>query len=218
MAVLIAAGVDVAPRRVAQTVRALGCIALVIGVVAAVAARVEFTPPPGHLRVVTPLVVGAIGLVLVAWGFLATVSARWPLTALGCAALLVPALGLRLLAPLETYAESRSARSIARNVPADSEVVCLQTFHTSLPFYLRRPVVLVSRDAHELTSRYVTAMRERFMGGPYLQPVERFAAVIADRDVVVLTKERTQDVTRLAKRPFVALYSQRRSLLLQPAS
>jgi 4-amino-4-deoxy-L-arabinose transferase-like glycosyltransferase len=217
MAVLIAAGVDAAPRRVAQTVRALGCVALVIGVAATIAVRLDFTPTHGHLRVVTPPVVGAIGLTLVAWGLLATVSGRRPFAALACAALLAPALGLRLLAPLGPYAESRSARSLARNVPADSKVVCLQTFHTSLPFYLRRPVLLVSRDAHELTSRYVTAMHDRFMGGPYLQPVERFADVIADRDVVVLTKKRTQ-VTRLAKRPFVALYSQRRSVLLQPAS
>ena len=37
------------------------------------------------------------------------------------------------------------------------------------------------------------------------------------RNVVVLTKEPTQDVNRLANRPFVPLYSQRRSLLLRPA-
>ncbi len=185
MAVLIAAGVDAAPRRVAQTVRALGCVALVIGGAAAIAGRLDFTFVHGDLRAVMPRVIAAVALTLVIWGVLATVSGRWPLAALGCIALLAPALGLRLLAPLGAYAETRSARSIARNVPADSKV---------------------------------SALRERFIGSPYLQPVERFADVIADGDVVVLTKGRTQDVSRLANRPFIALHSQHRSLLLQPAS
>jgi 4-amino-4-deoxy-L-arabinose transferase-like glycosyltransferase len=218
MAVLIAAGVDAAPGAVAQTVRALGWLALVVGVAAAIAARVAFTPVAGHLRVVTPPVVAAVGVALIAWGLLAVVGTRWPVAQLACAALLAPLLGLRLLAPIGTYAESRSARNIARYVPADRQVVCLQTFRTGLPFYLGRPVLLLSRDGHELTSRYVLAMHDRFMGGPYLQPVERFADVIADGQVVVLTKERTQYVTRLAKRPFISLYSQRRTSLLQPAS
>ena len=218
LSLLIAAGAAAAPRRVVQTVRALGCVALAMGLVAAVMACADFTPAHGHLRVVTPAAVAALGAVLVAWGLFATLCARSPLAALACVALFAPAVGLRMLTPLAPYAESRSARGIARNIPADSTVVCLQTFHTSLPFYLRRPVVLVSRDAHELTSRYVMSTRDRFMGGTYLQPVERFADVLGShRNVVVLTKEPTQDVNRLANRPFVPLYSQRRSLLLRPA-
>lgn len=218
IAVLIATGADAEPQRIALTVRLLGGIALLTGIVSLIMGRVEFTPALGHLRVVTPAVVTAAGFVLTGWGLLAVATARWPPAALGCAALLVPVLGLRMLGPVGVYAESRSARDIARNIPAGSKVVCLQTFHTSLPFYLRRPVLLVTRDGHELTSRYVTAMRDRFMGSEYLQPVERFADVVAaDGDIVVLTKEQAKYVTRLARRPFVPLYSQRRNILLRPA-
>src|SRR6266404_1488154 len=110
-----------APRRVAQTVRALGCVALVIGGAAAIAGRLDFTFVHCDLRAVMPRVIAAVALTLVIWGVLATVSGRWPLAALGCIALLAPALGLRLLAPLGAYAETRSARSIAPNAPADSK-------------------------------------------------------------------------------------------------
>ncbi len=217
ISVLIAAGAGAEPRRVTGTLRLLGAVALLIGIGALLTSHVAFTPPRGPLRVVTPAALFAVGLALVGWGMLTTLVARRPAAALVCAALLAPTLGLGLLEPIGVYAASRSARDIAMNIPSDSTVLCLQTFHTSLPFYLGRPVLLVTRDAHELTSRYVTATRERFMGGEDLQPVERFADLIAaDPNVVVLTKEQQRDVTRLAKRPLVLVYTHRRSLLLRP--
>jgi 4-amino-4-deoxy-L-arabinose transferase-like glycosyltransferase len=216
--VLIAAGANADPQRVARTLRLLGGVALLTGITTVIVGHVGAAPARGHLRALTPTVLATAGFVVAAWGVLTTTVARRSRAALACAALLAPALGLGLLGPMGVYAESRSARDIARNIPAHGKVVCLQTFRTSLPFYLQRPVVLVTRDAHELTSRYVTAMRSRLMGDEYLQSVERFADVIAaDPDVFVLTKEEEKDVRRLAKRPLVRVYAHRRSLLLQPA-
>jgi 4-amino-4-deoxy-L-arabinose transferase-like glycosyltransferase len=56
------------------------------------------------------------------------------------------------------YAESRSARPLASRLEALApgvEVACLECFPTGLPFYLERPVTLISRDGRETTSNYI---------------------------------------------------------------
>jgi 4-amino-4-deoxy-L-arabinose transferase-like glycosyltransferase len=50
--------------------------------------------------------------------------------------------------------EAGSSRGLAARVPAGAEVACLECFPNGLPFYLGRPVVLVTRDGRELTSNY----------------------------------------------------------------
>jgi len=78
--------------------------------------------------------------------------------AIACLALLLPGL-LTVAAPsFEAYADARSSRAMARRIlelPPATEIACLRCFPSALPFYLGRPITLVSDDASELRSNYV---------------------------------------------------------------
>jgi 4-amino-4-deoxy-L-arabinose transferase-like glycosyltransferase len=71
----------------------------------------------------------------------------------------VPLLVVRCWKPLETYALTSSARRLAeailRGPERDLPVYGYYYFRTSLPFYLRRPIGLVTSDGDELTSNYI---------------------------------------------------------------
>ena len=57
------------------------------------------------------------------------------------------------------YAEARSARPLASRIAAlapGADVACLECLPTGLPFYLKRPVTIISRDGRETTSNYIT--------------------------------------------------------------
>jgi 4-amino-4-deoxy-L-arabinose transferase-like glycosyltransferase len=59
---------------------------------------------------------------------------------------------------LVLYAQTRSSRDLAENIPAmppDTEIACLKCLPSGLPFYLKRLVTVVSDDGGELTSNYV---------------------------------------------------------------
>ena len=92
---------------------------------------------------------------------IAAAAARWRRSApaaLACLALLLPALLVATAPSFSAYAEARSSRAIARtmlSLPPEAEVACLRCFPSALPFYLGRPVTLVSHDATELRSNYV---------------------------------------------------------------
>ena len=86
------------------------------------------------------------------------------------AAAIIPLLVLRWLAPLKTYAENDSCRRLATTLLASPEktsrIFGYYCFRTSLPFYLRRPVGLVSAQWGEMSSNYQVAhqARERLRG------------------------------------------------------
>jgi 4-amino-4-deoxy-L-arabinose transferase-like glycosyltransferase len=71
---------------------------------------------------------------------------------------IVPVLVLRWLVPLRLYAEINSSRRLATTILAsperESPLFGYSCFRTSLPFYLRRPVGLVSAHWGEMTSNY----------------------------------------------------------------
>jgi 4-amino-4-deoxy-L-arabinose transferase-like glycosyltransferase len=59
---------------------------------------------------------------------------------------------------LRAYADSVSSRPLAQRIEAENpggDVVLLECFSTGLPFYLNRPVTLVTSDGHETTSNYI---------------------------------------------------------------
>jgi hypothetical protein len=116
---------------------------------------------------------------------------------------------------LAAYAESRSARSIARLVGNESDVIAFRTFRTSLPFYLRRPVTLVSHTGGQLTSNYVYAQHERLMGRPELLPFTEFPNRLRrESSVYVLTGRWTiRRLFRLSPRPLRRVYEDRRTLV-----
>jgi 4-amino-4-deoxy-L-arabinose transferase-like glycosyltransferase len=220
LALLVALGVDAAPRLAARALRGLA-LALVFVGFGAVAVTIAGAPLPAAMpRVATPAMLAAAGAFFVGWGVVTLRAGRRPALALACAALFAPGLGAVLLGPLAHYAESRSSRRLATKIPARATVVCAETFRTSLPFYLGRRVLLASRHGHELTSNYVAAEHERFQEGGTLLATSRLPVVIArDAPVVVLTNPwRLADVERLAGRRLEPVYADRRSILLRPAS
>jgi hypothetical protein len=99
-------------------------------------------------------------------------------------AAIVPMLVLRWLVPLELYAATNSSRRLATTIltspERESPLFGYHCFRTSLPFYLRRPVGLVSTHWGEMTSNYqvVQQAEARLAGaghpgeGLLLAPVE----------------------------------------------
>jgi 4-amino-4-deoxy-L-arabinose transferase-like glycosyltransferase len=218
LAVLVAVGVTAAPRRAAAALKLCAVIVATGGLVAALVVGLRLVTTADLPPEVTSAMVASAGLFLFGWGAVAARAARRPALALACAGLFAPGLGLALLRPLGTFAEGRSSRALAARIPADSRVVCAEAFRTSLPFYLRRPVLLVSRNGGELTSNYVSASESRFMGGAYLRPVDGLADTLdADSSVLVLTAPwRLDDVQRAAGRRLVQIDADSHSLLLRP--
>jgi 4-amino-4-deoxy-L-arabinose transferase-like glycosyltransferase len=76
-------------------------------------------------------------------------------------AVTVPLLLVRWALPLRGYAEAYSSRQLAREIQAsdqrDMAIYGYFYFRTGLPFYLRRPVGLVTSGGTETTSNYVVS-------------------------------------------------------------
>ena len=70
-----------------------------------------------------------------------------------------PLMLIRWFHPLELFASAKSSRSLAQTILSSPQrnypIYGYYYFRTGLPFYLRRPVGLVSSTADELTSNYV---------------------------------------------------------------
>ena len=107
------------------------------------------------------------GLILAALGVLGrnlagrTASRAYAAKCLAVLALAVPLLALRCWPLLRTWAATASAQRLARAIQRgpdrDLPVYGYFYFRTSLPFYLGRPVGLVTAGGEELTSNYVAA-------------------------------------------------------------
>jgi 4-amino-4-deoxy-L-arabinose transferase-like glycosyltransferase len=78
---------------------------------------------------------------------------------------------------LEFAAMRRSARHLSvelASVAADAKVACLECLPHGLPFYLRRPVTLLTKDGAELTSNYVLfSLKQGSPWPPALIPIAR---------------------------------------------
>ena len=121
---------------------------------------------PSVLELIQPSLLYT-GLMLAAIGFLGrrlATQARGRTLAIATfsvLAVLTPMLMLRWYAPLKLLAESRSSRNIAATILSsperDSPIFGYYYFRTSLPFYLRRPVGLISVGWGETTSNYQVA-------------------------------------------------------------
>ena len=107
------------------------------------------------------------GLILAALGFLGrrlAAQTRGRTAAIATFALtaaIVPTLVLRCYAPLRLLAETDSSRRLAQTILAsperDAPIFGYYYFRNSLPFYLRRPVGLLSIEWGEMTSNYQVA-------------------------------------------------------------
>jgi 4-amino-4-deoxy-L-arabinose transferase-like glycosyltransferase len=160
------------------------------------------------------------GLILMALGLVARrVAARegktLALVAFGLLALIVPLLLIRWVAPLRAYYAGASSRQLAqtllRSPEKDLPLYGYYCFRTSLVFYLRRPVGLVTQDGSELTSNYVSRHLPELHGrvasvspGPeepdplLIDATDlRARALHAPRPMLVMVRNR--DVTKLSR-------------------
>ncbi len=131
------------------------------------------------LEKIDPLVLGLLkpsllytGLIIAALGLLGRDLAErqrgrilsW--TTFSLIALTTPALLVRWVPVLRTYAAISSCRNLAQNILASPEkdlpIYGFHYFRTSLPFYLQRPVGLISADGSEMTSNYISMELSKF--------------------------------------------------------
>jgi 4-amino-4-deoxy-L-arabinose transferase-like glycosyltransferase len=97
----------------------------------------------------------------------------------GLMALSIPILILPLATQpvMESLASRRSAKGVADAVQAhltpDTEIVGLRAFSASMMFYVKRPVIVVSPDAEEFTSNYLSRHYAQYVdanGSPLRSP------------------------------------------------
>jgi len=151
------------------------------------------------------------GLILAAVGFLGRRLAaqmrgrRVAIATFALAAAIVPTLVLRWYAPLRVLAETHSSRRLATTILSslerNSPIFGYYYFRTSLPFYLRRPVGLLSIEWGEMTSNYQVA---------YQAEARRAAGGHPGKGVLVtlpefraLTKSNVQPILVMTPNPLV---------------
>jgi hypothetical protein len=126
---------------------------------------------------------------------------------------------LAVIRPLGGYAERRSARQLAKSIPADTPVICWDTYRTSLPFYLKRTVTVLSDSGGALTSNYVVSQRARLQG-PTLDDRGALGALLDDApgSYLVVGKGRAHEPRRrVTDRRLVEITRDGESVLLVSA-
>src|SRR5262245_22691068 len=218
LGLLVAIAVDAARSRVVPMVRALACVVAVVGVAALAAEHAGFRAA-GHYALVSRQVMSAVGLAALGWAVLVLAFARTPVRAIAAAALLFPTLGMATIGPLRGYAEVRSSKALAQEV-ADRSVLSFESFRTSLPFYLGRPVPLMSRSARALTSNYLLSRRVGDLGPMVLPPDMLNTILGAEHPPLIVTNHaQLRELRRLMSgRSLEILYTDRGGVLLLPVS
>ncbi len=122
--------------------------------------------PPSVLALIKPSLLYS-GLMLAALGIVGrNLARRWAgqrlaASSLVLLALTVPLLLIRWRGTITTYANASSARRLAQLIeqsPNKDLPICgFYCFRTSLVFYLRRPLWLVTQDGSEMTSNYISS-------------------------------------------------------------
>jgi 4-amino-4-deoxy-L-arabinose transferase-like glycosyltransferase len=178
--ILVAAGIVAAPRRAAAGAAAYAGVAVVVGLLTLGFLEADgwswLTPSPRveHWRETLQPTMAAGAVVLLVLGLMALAAlAAHPALVLAVAGLSGPCLYVSLLEPLGPWVETRSTRRLVERVGSNADVVAYLTFRPSLPFYLRRPVPLFTREGKGLGSNYVIARADALTG----------------RDVLLLPKE-----------------------------
>jgi len=111
----------------------------------------------------------ALGIAFALGGVVAMIAKRRELVLI---ALSLPMIAIPLLTqPLMLgVAERRSAKAfvddLRPHLTPETQVIGVEAFTGSLAFYLRRPVIVVTEDASELTSNYLVRRYDRFANDP----------------------------------------------------
>src|SRR5207244_2795212 len=96
---------------------------------------------------------------------------------------------------LNAIAARRSTAEFVRQLRLgnETEVIGIEAYSGSMSFYLRRPMVVVSPDAEELTSNYIVRHYSRFAGSATLKPPSWLASALeGDRVFIVRADDKAQ--------------------------
>ncbi|MCW5892136.1 MAG: glycosyltransferase family 39 protein [bacterium] len=216
LALLVGAGITLAPERALSALRGAAVIALFVALLSLVgqqdATALADFPKEAPPTLVQPLFLITCGVCIV-WGA-AVLAAGRRRPALALAAVFAPALYLLALDPLMPFAESRSARRLASALPPNATVVGLRHFRPSLAFYHRRTMLLATFDGRELTSNYVSSRPERFLAdGRLVTPAHARQLIRATPSFYVLTGAGRVTQTPRWNLPLVVMATDQRSAL-----
>jgi hypothetical protein len=216
LAMLVAVAVTAEPGKAMSAVRGLARWVALAGVGMIIAVAAGFEGRGGEFRVLLPGVLTGAGTFVAVWGIATTLGGRRPALAVACCALFAPGLGLMLLGPLTPYAEGRSSRALASYIEPGALVVCFDTFRTSLPFYLGRPIVLASDSGRALTSNYVIATLGS-LDTVHLVPIRSLRSLLGDgsHPFIVASRWNAERLTRMSPWPLLPKYTDRSSILFE---
>lgn len=197
-------------------VRAAAVVVGAIGVFLTIARRTIASWVPaaqGEVAAAIPLTAGLLGIVCIiaAAGAWLVRARRIPVLLL--LALPVTSIPIVSLGLMRAIGEDRSARALAAAVDDaigdDGRVVGISAYPPSLPFYLRRAILVSTPDGAEFTSnfviRHVERMRER--AGSPLRPASWW------REALVECRERTVFVANVSDSGTMAVLAARLPLL-----
>ena len=161
-----AAGIRPTGARAASVALVVAGLALVVGH-GVFDALIEMTPEVSSAIPPTAFALGAVSAIAGAAAWLRSHHAVTVALALSLPVASIPFVSSSLM---DAIGRDRSARVVADAItPLLSEnidVVAVRTFPLSLPFYLRRQIILVTRSGAELTSNYLVREPERWAAQP----------------------------------------------------
>jgi 4-amino-4-deoxy-L-arabinose transferase-like glycosyltransferase len=141
----------------------------------------------------------AFGIAFAFGGMLALIAKRRETLLM---ALTLPFIALPLLADpvMDAIGSRRSAKGFVAelrpHVTPSTQVIGVEAFSGSLAFYLRRPIVVITRDASEMTSNYLIRRYERYTSDPTspLKPLPYFERSLAatNRRIYVVREQDEQ--------------------------
>jgi len=144
-------------------------------------------------------------LAVVGRNLAARLRGKWfSVLALALLALTTPALLARWIGPIRAYADTNSSRRLASTILSSPEqdlpIYGFYYFRTGLPFYLRRPVGLVTTDANELTSNYLAWRVAKVRRGLSPEDVPgALSRTFQDLDPVPVDQRRLLDIAQFVE-------------------
>ncbi|MGH9430351.1 MAG: glycosyltransferase family 39 protein [Terriglobia bacterium] len=190
------------------------------------AARLSHKMPPAVYGLLKPSVILS-GMILFALGFLGRNLSgrlrgeRWAWITFILLVATTPLLLIRWIKPLHLYFEASSSRALAQQILSSPErdfpVYGYFYFRTGLPFYLRRPEGLITRDGDEMTSNYVMSRLQWMRGQKMKFPVSPSPArknsawpggegsTAATREPILMTPPQLHQLAASPPGPFLLL-------------
>ncbi|MBV8517965.1 MAG: glycosyltransferase family 39 protein [Acidobacteria bacterium] len=166
--------------------RGAAIIVAVLGALLAIAPlfahRAKLQP---ELAPVVPRVALVLGIAFLIGGLVAAFAKRRELAfiALTLPVMAIPTVAQPLMQAIGVRRSAKAfAEQLAPKLAPSTEVIGVEAFTGSMAFYLRRPVVVVTEDASELTSNYLIRRYAQFTSNPAspLKPLPYFERSLGD--------------------------------------